>query len=76
MPNPGASYPTGGEYPNTTSQTGSSGRPPINADTRGIVGMPHLRLSTAADTSQASMVSSEKADVKLESGTLMLLRVK
>jgi hypothetical protein len=75
MPNPGASYPSGGEYPNATSQTGSSARPPVNADTRGIVGMPHLKLSAAADTSQASVVT-EKGDVKLESGTLMLLRVK
>jgi hypothetical protein len=32
-------------------------------------------LSMAQDTAQGSVVSSEKSNVKLESGTFMLLRV-
>jgi hypothetical protein len=39
------------------------------------VGMPDLRLSTTVDATVGSVVSSEKSNVKLESGTSMLLRV-
>jgi hypothetical protein len=38
--------------------------------------MSDLKLVTAApDATQGSLVSSEKNNVKLESGTIMLLRV-
>jgi len=62
----------GGELP-TNPQTGST--PPITGNTKGVVGMSNLQLSTAADTKEGSIVSSEKSNVKLDSGTLMLLRV-
>jgi hypothetical protein len=48
---------------------------PITGNTQGVVGFPDLKLSTTADSKQGSLVSSEKNNVKLESGTLMLLRV-
>jgi hypothetical protein len=58
------------------AQTGSSAHGPISANTQGIVGISDLNLTTAAsEPSQGSLVSSEKNNVKLESGTLMLLRV-
>jgi hypothetical protein len=58
------------------AQTGSSAHGPISANTQGIVGISDLNLTSAASKpSQGSLVSSEKNNVKLESGTLMLLRV-
>jgi hypothetical protein len=72
---PVASTPaTGNDLP-TRAQTGSETRAPITANTQGVVGIPNLTLSTPADASQGSVVSSEKRSVKLESGTWMLLRV-
>ena len=50
-------------------------RPPITSSTQGVIGISDYRLSAAADANQGSVVSSEKSNVKLESGTLMLLRV-
>jgi len=51
-------------------------RAPVTAQTEGVVGLSNLTLSPAASPSvQGSVVSSEKNNVKLESGTLMLLRV-
>jgi hypothetical protein len=38
------------------------------------VGYLHLELSTAANAADVSVISSEK-NVKLDSGTLLLLRV-
>lgn len=48
--------------------------PAITGNTQGVVGISNLKLSTS-DAVQGSIVSSEKNNVKLESGTLMLLRV-
>jgi hypothetical protein len=71
------------QYPNSSSsgaagspgqQTGASAHEPITGNTQGIVGMSDLKLS-AGDAKQGSIVTSEKGNVKLESGTLMLLRV-
>ncbi|HLW84051.1 MAG TPA: hypothetical protein VKR60_02480 [Candidatus Sulfotelmatobacter sp.] len=51
-------------------------RPPINANTQGVIGMPELKLEASAqNAAQGSVISSGKNNVKLESGTLMLLRV-
>ncbi len=68
-PNPPAA---GGQWP-SNSQTGPN--PPITGNTKGVVGMSNLQLSTAQNTTEGSIVSSEKSNVKLDSGTLMLLRV-
>jgi hypothetical protein len=58
------------------AQTGSNAHGPISANTQGIVGISDLNLTTAASKpNQGSLVSSEKNNVKLESGTLLLLRV-
>lgn len=51
-------------------------RPPITNTTQGVIGMPDLKLAASAQNGgQGSVVSSEKNNVKLESGTIMLLRV-
>lgn len=73
----------GGSPQNTpSSEAGSGGnsqaatqRPPITANTQGVVGISNLKLENSADTKQGSVLTSEKNNVKLEGGTLMLLRV-
>ena len=83
----GRSPMTGGSSPNTApspsagsapsdSQTASNGgRPPINAQTQGVIGISNLTLASGANGSQGSMMTSEKNNVKLESGTMLLLKV-
>lgn len=75
-PSPMPSAPTvGGNVPSDT-QTGANARPRITAQTEGVVGISDLKLTAAAPAAnQGSLVSSEKNNVKLESGTFMLLRV-
>jgi hypothetical protein len=64
----------GGQYP-TSTPSATSAQPPITAATQGVVGISNLKLAAAANNTQGSVVSSEKSNVKLENGTLMLLRV-
>ena len=56
-------------------QSGGNARPPITASTQGVIGMSDMKLAANAENAQGSVVSSEKNNVKLESGTIMLLRV-
>jgi hypothetical protein len=58
-----------------TAQTNAQARQPITGSTQGVVGISNLKLSAAADATRGSVLSSEKNNVKLESGTFMLLRV-
>jgi len=72
------SAPAGGGDTSSNSQNGASARPPITAHTQGVIGISHLTLAPAATPNNAqggSIVTSEKSNVKLESGTMMLLRV-
>src|ERR1022692_2711564 len=72
---PSQSAPAGGNMP-SDSQTANHSRPPITGETKGVIGISNLTLNdTASDASQGSVVTSEKNNVKLESGTMMLLRV-
>jgi hypothetical protein len=73
---PPSSSPTGGngEEAAAAGSTGKS-RLPITGDTKGVLGIENLKLSANADASQGSVLSSEKNNVKLEGGTLLLLRV-
>jgi hypothetical protein len=67
--------PGGGGMPSET-QSSVPARPPITAQTQGVIGISNLTLtSTAPNASQGSLVSSDKNNVKIESGTMMLLRV-
>lgn len=52
----------------------SAARPPINARTQGVIGISNLSLQ-AANGNQGSLLTSEKNNVKLESGTMLLLTV-
>jgi hypothetical protein len=64
----------GGEEPSPSSANPHS-HPAITGNTQGILGLENMTLSGAAASGQASVVSSEKNNVKLEGGTLLLLRV-
>jgi len=46
----------------------------ITQQTRGVIGMPNVQLAQASG-SNASVVSSDKSNIRLGSGTLLLLRV-
>ena len=72
-PSPAPSPSTGTS--NTPTDAQSSARAPITAQTQGVVGISNLKLEPAGQTNQGSVVSSDKNNVKLESGTMMLLRV-
>jgi hypothetical protein len=58
-----------------TSQSRPGAQQPITGETRGVVGIADLQLSTEPTADKGSVLTSEKNNVKLESGTLMLLRV-
>jgi hypothetical protein len=59
--------------PSPSSQTNS--HQPITRETQGVVGISNLKLGAGTSRTQDSLVSSDKSNVKLESGILMLLRV-
>jgi hypothetical protein len=60
----------------TQAQASTAARPPITANTQGVIGISNLTLaSTAPNASQGSMLTSDKNNVKIEGGTLLLLRV-
>lgn len=70
-----SNYPQGGGD-ETQNQTQTNSRPPINGQTQGVIGMSNVTLeSTAQNNAQGSVLTSEKDNVKIEKGTLMLLRV-
>jgi hypothetical protein len=63
--------PEGGE-----TQAPANPRPVINGMTEGVIGISHLKLDAdPQDPVNGSLLSSDKNNVKLDKGTLMLLRV-
>jgi hypothetical protein len=74
--NAGQSSPQGAPTGSTSGGNQASGpRPPINAQTQGVIGISNLNLTPNSNAKQGTMLSSEKNNVKLESGTMLLLRV-
>jgi hypothetical protein len=63
-----------GESGPENSSAGSQA-PKITGQTQGVVGFSHLKLETPSNPAQPSVLTSEKNNVKLQNGTLMLLRV-
>src|ERR1700733_9862864 len=73
-----ANTPTANTMPtasDTGNNTSANARPQITAKTEGIIGISNLKLPPSPNAAQGSLVSSDKNNVKLESGTMMLLRV-
>lgn len=66
-------YPQGG---GAEPQGQTSAPPQITANTQGVIGMSDVKLENGTQNSQqGSVLSSEKNNVKIEKGTMMLLRV-
>lgn len=64
-------YPQGG-----SSESQGSARPPITGNTQGVIGMSDVKLESGSQNSQqGSLLTSEKNNVKIEKGTMLLLRV-
>ena len=61
--------------PESPDATKTGARPPINGQTQGVVGISNLSLSPNSNAQQGSTLTSDKNNVKLESGTMLLLRV-
>lgn len=58
------------------SQTQAGDRPPITGNTQGVIGMSDVKLEAGSQNSQqGSVLTSEKNNVKIEKGTMLLLRV-
>lgn len=64
---------TAGTVAGTTSTTAAAGAR-LNGSSRGVVGMPGLSLS-AGNSTQGSVIACDNKNVKLDSGTEMVLRV-
>jgi hypothetical protein len=57
-------------------QQQAKARPPINSTTEGVIGLSNLKLeSNAQNAAQGSLLTSEKSNVKIDKGTMLLLRV-
>jgi hypothetical protein len=69
-PSPSA---TAGDTAETAGANG--GQPPITAQTQGVIGISNLTLSPPSNGAQGSVMTSEKNNVKLESGTMLLWKV-
>ncbi len=71
----------GGTSPGALPSEGASGsqgggaHPAINGNTQGVVGISNLKLESGQSPAQGSVLSSEKNNVKVESGTMLLLKV-
>lgn len=58
------------------TESAASARPPITGNTQGVIGMSDVKLENSSQHSaQGSVLTSEKNNVKIEKGTMMLLRV-
>jgi len=72
-PQPQAGAPESSSGPSDQPQ--ANARPQITGKTQGVIGIANLKLESGQSAAQGSVLSSEKNNVKLESGTFMLLRV-
>jgi hypothetical protein len=77
----GQSQPSTNATPNAAGAEGTpapkeaNARPQITGNTQGVVGISSLKLEPAKTAAQGSVLSSEKNNVKVESGTMLLLKV-
>jgi hypothetical protein len=72
----GQAAPANGVPPGEAPQaSGGTAPPAITGHTQGVVGFSHMKLESSANPTEPSVISSEKSNVKLENGTLMLLRI-
>ena len=55
--------------------TGAAGNARLNTNTQGVIGLSGLSLNAASDANQGTVISSQNKNVKLDSGTELMLRV-
>jgi hypothetical protein len=75
---PGFPHPHPGEPPQAASPDTDAQpmrHPVLDASNHGAIGLPDLTLTESADAATGSMVKSLKNDVKLDTGTELVLRV-
>ncbi len=65
----------GGEMGGPMGPQGGGGGPALNANSHGVIGIPNLTLSPQASPTEGSVLSSSRGNVKLDSGTMLVLRV-
>ncbi len=70
-----SSAPAPSDAGSSNDQNAKSAQPQINGQTTGVIGISNLSLSTGPNGTNGSVMTSEKNNVKLESGTLLLLKV-
>ena len=73
----GGGQPQGQQPTPAPGDSGGPGRrfPPVNGQTQGVIGISHVTLSAGSSPAQGSVLTSDKNNVKLESGTMLLLKV-
>src|ERR1700686_489538 len=71
----GGTPPSAAPSEGTGASQGNGAHPPINGNTQGVVGISNLKLEPGQSAVQGSVLSSEKNNVKVESGTTLLLKV-
>ena len=65
----------GGDMGGPMGQQAGGGAVALNANSRGVIGIPNLTLSPQASPKEGSVISSSRGNVKLDSGTMLVLRV-
>ena len=55
--------------------TGSAGNARLNTNSQGVIGLSGLSLNVASDANQGTVITSQNKNVKLDSGTELMLRV-
>ena len=72
-PSPPQNYPSSGA---SEPASQAEERPPITGNTQGVIGMSDVKLESGSQNAQqGSVLTSEKNNVKIEKGTMLLLRV-
>jgi hypothetical protein len=73
-PQPSPSATAGADTTSNDSQAKNS-TPRVTGQTQGVVGISNLTLASGPNGAQGSVMTSKKNNVKLESGTMLLLKV-
>jgi hypothetical protein len=56
-------------------ESGAGSAPALNANSHGVIGLPNLTLSPQPSPTEGSVISSSHGNVRLDGGTMMVLRV-
>ncbi len=74
-PPPGQTGGMGGEETGGAQDQQGPAAPAINANSHGVIGIPNLSLSPQPSPTEGSVITSARGNVKLDGGTLLILRV-